>query len=276
MNKPLLYILFLVAVLLSGCSSGSSWEEEQLEEVSDRLLADDVTAVWTVKPDLESSDDPNGDIPATIQLTLKKQDGTPIESFDLNHEKLVHLIVISRDLSYFNHIHPEYAGEGRFEIQNTFPAGGEYKLIADFKPSDGDSMTTMEWVTLQGLSAPSKPVVPDRSLMKTEEGVNVQLDIDNPGVNENTVLTFTLTESSGGEPITDLQPYLGAIGHVVIVSEDGERYIHVHAEEGQESGPKAVFETSFPSSGVYKIWAQFQRSDRVFTVPFVIEAEAAS
>ncbi|HZG74860.1 MAG TPA: hypothetical protein VEZ72_03290, partial [Paenibacillus sp.] len=73
--------------------------------------------------------------------------------------------------------------------------------------------------------------------------------------------------------IADLEPYLGAIGHVVVLSEDGERYVHVHAEADQGSGPDAMFETTFQKAGLYKIWGQFQHRGDVFTVSYVVEVQ---
>jgi hypothetical protein len=157
-----------------------------------------------------------------------------------------------------------------FEIANDFPTGGEYRLIADFKPSDGDSMTKMEWVRIEGESAKPVPVVPDSSLDKTFEGNRVKLVIDQLAVNKEVTLKFSFRDDKTNQPITDLEPYLGAIGHVVILTEDGERYVHVHAEEGQGTGPDAIFETTFPKSGIYKIWGQFQRDNQVFTVSYVV------
>ncbi len=86
--------------------------------------------------------------------------------------------MIGKDLAYFNHIHPEYKGDGVFEIENGFPAGGEYRLIADFKPAGGDSMTKMEWVRIEGKRAEPVPVVPDASLEKIVDGKRVTLSID--------------------------------------------------------------------------------------------------
>jgi hypothetical protein len=179
-------------------------------------------------------------------------------------------MVISKDLSYFNHIHPEYKGGGVFEITNDFPAGGEYRLIADFKPMGGDSMTKMEWVHIEGERTKPVPIVPDASLDKTFEGKRVKLAIDQLAANKEVTLTFSITDARTGQPVTNLQPYLGSIGHVVILTEDGEQYLHVHADEGQGTGPNALFETSFPKSGTYKIWGQFQRDNQVFTTSYVV------
>ena len=184
----------------------------------------------------------------------------------------MHLIIVSKDLSYFNHVHPEYKGKGVFEIENEFPAGGEYRMVADFKPTDGNSMSKMEWVNVEGETIQPVPVTVDHSLEKTVDGKKVSLSID-PQLEAGKELTlkFTLRDGSTNQPISDLEPYLGSIGHVVVFSEDGERYLHVHALEDQGSGPEALFETNFPESGTYKIWGQFQKDGEVFTIPFVVK-----
>jgi len=274
MSKRIASIFLLCGLWLSGCSSQSSWENEELQEVSDRLLADDVEAEWAVE-ELEPNDDKH---PARIRIAMTKRDGASIDRFDITHEKLLHLIVVSKDLSYFNHIHPEYVGGGVFEIDNDFPFGGSYRLIADFKPTGGDAVTKMTWVSLQDEPEETNPIVPSGELVDAADGVQAKLNIERLGAKTDSTLTFELSDSATGEPVTDLEPYLGAIGHVVVLSEDGSRYVHVHAEDGQGAGPRAVFEASFPSKGVYKIWAQFQREGRVITLSYVVDVprEAAA
>ncbi len=73
----------------------------------------------------------------TVRIHIQDEKKEPVQNFEINHEKLLHLIVVSKDLSYFDHIHPEYKGSGEFEIATTFPAGGDYKLIADYVPAGG-------------------------------------------------------------------------------------------------------------------------------------------
>lgn len=262
----LLTIVLTLMLLLSACASSPSWEDEALPDTGGPLLSDDVQAIWSIG---ESESSEAEDV-KRVRLEIRHRDGRPVEDFEINHEKLLHLMVVSKDLSSFNHIHPDYKGEGVFEIDNAFPAGGDYRLIADFKPAGGGAMTKMAWIQVPGRKAEPVPVSPDASLDKTAEGTRVELAIDRLAANAETTLTFSLSDADDREPIRDLQPYLGAIGHVVILSEDGERYVHVHAEEGQGSGPEAVFAATFPSSGTYKIWAQFQRNDRVFTVSYVV------
>ncbi len=263
-KKSLILFLFFSAVILTACNPDSSWDAENVVE-SKRIITDDVKVEW----ELDKDQAPGDDHVIRISVTNK---GESIKEFEITHEKLLHLIVVSKDLSYFNHIHPEYKGNGVFEVENYFPAGGEYRMIADFKPKDGDSMSKMEWVTVEGKAAQLSPVSIDHRFEKMVEGINVSLTVE-PGLEAGKELTlqFRLTEGNFKDPITDLEPYLGSIGHVVVLSEDGERYLHVHAVDNQGSGPVAFFETTFPQPGVYKIWAQFQRNGNIVTVPFVVD-----
>jgi hypothetical protein len=259
------YVLCILILLLSACGAPQSWEEEQVTEIKQPLLSDEVNVNWTLEDDQAST---TGE--KLIRLEIEKKNGERIDQFEINHEKLLHLIIISRDLSYFNHVHPEYKGNGEFEIGNVFPMGGDYRLIADFKPSNASAMTKMTWLKVEGDQVQPVPVVVDDNFVKVVDGKQVLLSIDKLAAKEEITMKFTITDAVTGEPITDLEPYLGAIGHVVILSEDGEKYVHVHAEEGQGSGPEASFETTLPRSGIYKIWGQFQRDHQVFTVSYVI------
>jgi hypothetical protein len=234
-----------------------------------RILSDDVKVAWSVTDNQAPRSDEGKN--KNIQLTITKKDGSSINDFDITHEKLLHLIIVSQDLSWFNHIHPEYKGSGVFEIADDIPAGGNYRFIADFKPKGGDSMSKLEWIQMGGVQAVPSPITPDNLQDKVVGGTRIALAIDKPEARKELTLAFKLTDESTGEPVTDIEPYLGAIGHVVILRQDGEKYLHVHAEDGQGSGPEASFETEFPQPGVYKIWGQFQRHGQVLTASYVID-----
>jgi hypothetical protein len=207
----------------------------------------------------------------TIQIQIQGSKGNPIQQFDTTHEKKLHLIAVSKDLSYFSHIHPEWKGNGLFEIKTQFPAGGEYKLYSDFVPTGGGATTKSEWVKVEGKTAPTVPVKPDSKLMKSIDGKEVTLTIDHLKAGKEATLNFNVKEDKSKKPITNLQQYLGAVGHVVILTEDANEYLHVHPMEEKATGPDAKFMTTFPKSGVYKIWGQFQHEGKVITVPFVVK-----
>lgn len=204
----------------------------------------------------------------TIQVT--DEAGNPVTKFDINHEKEMHLIVVSKDLSTFNHIHPEHKGDGKFEVSTVFPAAGEYKLIADYMPAGGDAVSQSSWVTIAGDAAKEAAIEPDQTLTKTVDGVTATLSFDHLMADMELDLKFQLTDAKTKQPITDLEPYLGAVGHVVILSADTEQYLHVHPVDEKAQGPEAAFKTTFPESGLYKIWGQFQRGGQTFVIPFTV------
>jgi len=206
-----------------------------------------------------------------IRLAISDKDGKPVEKFDINHEKKLHLIVVSKDLSFFEHVHPEYMGKGVFQIEMQFPAGGDYKLFADFIPTGGAATTQSEWVSVGGSPVNHVPIVPEQAWSIVVDGKRITLETTPLVAGEEVALSYTIHDSQKEEPITDLQPYLGAVGHVVILDEEAERYLHVHPMDEKSSGPEAKFMTTFPDRGIYKVWAQFQHHDRVFTVPFVVK-----
>lgn len=230
------------------------------------IKADDVKAIWT----LGGGQQPQAKQDTNIRIEFQK-DGKPIEQFDISHEEKLHLIIVSKDLSFFNHIHPAYKGNGVFEITTQFPAGGDYKLIADVVPTGGSAMSKMSWAHIEGAPAKQEPVQPDTEFTKAMDGKLVALSFDKLEANKEMNLNFTIRDEKTNAPITNLQPYLGAVGHVVILTEDTEQYLHVHPLDEKSSGPEAKFMTTFPKSGVYKIWGQFKHNDKVFTVPFVVK-----
>lgn len=209
----------------------------------------------------------------TSQLDIQIADskGNLVKDFQVSHEKMLHLIVVNHDLSYFNHIHPEFDGNGKFSIDTSFPGGGDYKLYADFVPKGGPSTTLSEWVKVEGKEKAHEAVKADEKLVKVVDGKQVELTLSSTKAQDEVTLTFNIVDAQTKEGISNLEQYLGAVGHVVVLSDDAEKYLHVHPVDEKATGPKAQFMTSFPKSGTYKIWGQFQHQGKVFTVPFVVD-----
>jgi hypothetical protein len=210
---------------------------------------------------------------AQLSIKLADANGQPIKRFSIYHEKKLHLIIVNRELTYFDHIHPEFAGDGLFTIATRFPAGGEYKLIADFVPKGQGVVTESHWVTVAGDVEQAEPVplVPDAELLQVIGEKEVRLTFDHLMAGMELDALFSFKDRNTNKAITNLQTYLGAIGHVVIMSEDAEQYIHAHPADQKTRGPIAKFKVTFPKPGVYKIWGQFQHEDSLFIAPFVIE-----
>ena len=115
--------------------------------------------------------------------------------------------------------------------------------------------------------------------MKTANGVTVELQIDPSKViaGEEADVPIHFADEKTGEPVKNLQRYLGAFGHAMMLSEDMTEHVHAHPEEMLEGttitdggGPDLVFHALFPKPGHYRIWLQFQRNDMLSTVPFTV------
>ncbi|MFF2890433.1 hypothetical protein [Paenibacillus sp. NPDC057967] len=233
------------------------------DEAEDRQLY----AEWSFQPGEAVAGQAIG-----IDLQIADAEGEPLQKFEDNHERKLHLIIVSEDLGYFDHVHPEYAGNGLFRQYIVLPAGGKYKLFADFQPA-GYAHTTVSTTLHVSGEYTLERLIADQERIKSTDKAVVELAITELAAGQETELVFDFRHPKTGVPLTDLQPYLGAIGHVVIISEDLEQYLHVHPVNERGSGPEARFVTSFPDEGLYRIWGQFQREGETFIVPFTVKVQ---
>ena len=209
--------------------------------------------------------------------------GKGVDQFAEVHDKLYHLFVVSRDMTHFVHEHPVFEKDGSFTFEYTLPAAGHYVLFSDFMPvGGGPQMIATPLVTagFEGDIVSTQPnLTPDRTFAKTVDGVEVRLQAEATKLiaGEESDVPIHFVDSATGEPVKDLQRYLGAFGHAMMLSEDMTEHVHAHPEEMLEGtaitdggGPDLVFHALFPKPGNYRIWLQFQRNNRVSTVPFTV------
>lgn len=209
-------------------------------------------------------------------LTLRVLDpsGMPVNKFTLDMTKLIHTIIISKDLSTFAHVHPEYLEDGTFQFKHAFPFGGDYMFVNEFIPDDKDATVHRQWVNIEGASRDNVPIAADTGSVKEVDGLKVTISFS-PGLErlkpeQMAMINFHFADVETGEPVT-MEPYLDTPGHCVIVDQLMEQYLHVHAAAEMSTETSVMFHTTFPKSGVYKLWGQFQHEGKVITVPYVIE-----
>ncbi len=240
----------------------------------DHTMSATPTDVIPTKSEWTITNHPNANEEIPFSILIKDKSGKPIQTFETIHEKKMHLFIVSKDLSYFSHIHPKYKGNGEFDFTTSFPAGGDYKLISEFTPKGGgDPSVESQWVHIDGETAEGIPLVLDQKLTKVVNGKKVTLSFDHIMAGMTVHMNFTIRDAASNQPIKNLQPYLGAMGHAVAMSGDAEKYLHIHPMATEGNGPKVTFMTVFPKKGIYKVWGQFQHEGQVFTVPFVINVE---
>ncbi len=237
--------------------------------------------------------------PTTLVFTVKDKQGGVVKDLQIVHEKPMHLLVVSKDLAEFYHVHPEQNADGSYRVSHVFPNGGEYKLYADFTPKDAAQVVEQVDVKVAGQERARVPMVADEKFEKVVNGLRVVMKPEGElkAGNELT-LNFQAFDAASGKPAADLQNYLGELAHFVIISEDMKDFVHAHpmskgehdgmktddhssgehkhsTMEGATTKPSAsevAAHTAFPRSGLYKVWAQFQRGGKVITVPFVVNS----
>ena len=208
--------------------------------------------------------------------------GKPVTEFAEVHDRLFHFFIVSRDMTQFFHEHPVLEKDGSFTIEHTIPTTGHYMLFSDFMPvGGGPQMIATPLVTagFDGDIASSVPSLQPDRMIKTVNGVTVELMKEPAELVsfEEVDVPIKFTDEKTGAPVTDLQRYLGAFGHAMMLSEDMIEHVHAHPEEMLEGtaiteggGPELVFHALFPKAGHYRIWVQFQRRGVLSTVPFTV------
>jgi hypothetical protein len=201
------------------------------------------------------------------------EDGHAVTAFTSTHDKLMHLIVARRDLSGFRHVHPTMDADGTWRLPLTVAAAGDHRFFADFQPAGREEGLTLGIdVPVAGAYAPTP--LPPAALTSTIGDYRVTLHGElTPGTSSR----LTLSVDKGGVPVTDLQPYLAAYGHLVALRQGDLAYLHVHPDgepgDGRtKAGPDIVFYAEVPSAGTYRLYLDFKHGDVVRTAEFTAVA----
>jgi hypothetical protein len=214
-----------------------------------------------------------------------RYNGSVIPRLPVVHEHPLHVTVVSADLSYFDHVHPVPQADGSLQLDYHFPHPGHYLIFGEYFPVGqrdqafrfpiivGESELTTDLPRLELSPADAKSI--DGHPEVTAELVCQPRTLT---AGTHSMLLFRLADR--GQPVIDLQPYMGAMGHCAILSEDTQTFLHCHPEQvypttrDSRGGPDIAFHTAFPHPGNYKIWAQFKRDGKVVVADFVVEVKS--
>ncbi|HKP90245.1 MAG TPA: DUF4396 domain-containing protein [Thermoleophilaceae bacterium] len=207
--------------------------------------------------DLARSEAPAGRA-VDLSFVVRDRDGRPVTDYEVAHARRMHLIVVRRDLTGFQHLHPTLGSDGAWRVRLTLPDPGSYRVFADFR-RDGENATlaadlavdgAVDW---QALPAPT-------SVAGAGDGYRVRVGGTASRAGREAELRFAVTRN--GRPVR-VEPYLGAGGHLVALREGDLAYLHVHPE-----GAGTTFMTEFPTAGRYRLFLQFKHEGRVRTAAF--------
>ena len=195
------------------------------------------------------------------------QNAKLIEHFQIVHEKLFHLFVVSRDMTFFLHDHPVLGDDGTFRFEMAFPKPGMYRALGDFFPDGATPQLNAKTVMVPGGSQAAPQLTRDYST-KDSGNMHVSLTTDPPqpypGVK--TIMFFKL------DPAEGLEKYIGAWGHMLAASDDLIDLIHTHPFIA-DGGPQMQFNVYFPRERTYRVWVQFQRKGVVNTAYFDVPVQ---
>jgi hypothetical protein len=199
-------------------------------------------------------------------------DGALVRDFELAHERELHLVIVGRDLRTYAHLHPSRGSDGTWTVPLPALAPGAYRAFADFAVAGGPELTLGTDLTVPG-AVPSS-TLPPAAARATVDGYDVTL-AGTPAAGSDSEVGFTVRR--GGEPVTDLDPYLGAAGHLVAIRAGDLAYLHIHPldETGPRNGPEVRFAIEVPSPGDYRLFFDFAREGQVRTAAFTVHVPAA-
>ncbi len=240
--------------------------------------------------------------PATLRFRVfHPGTGEQLKDFVTVHDRRYHLFVISQDMEYFKHLHPEQAPDGSWSTEVTLPKEGYYKLLSDFVPNGGSAQFIAQPLVTANydgdLITAEARLVADTVRTQSIEDLTASISFDPETFVTGLYghLKFELTETQTGRPVTDLQPHLGSFGHMLIMSEDLVQYVHSHPIDMENSdeetgpltlmlpmgadglrlraGPEITFEGLMPKPGLYRAWTQFRRRNEVYTFTYTFAVE---
>ncbi|MDQ2748239.1 MAG: hypothetical protein ABI775_09040 [Pseudonocardiales bacterium] len=199
-----------------------------------------------------------------FRFVVDGPDGTPVHRFTSLHERDLHLIVANRELTSFHHVHPTLAADGTWSIMLPALAPGSYRATADFHVTGGPRLALGTDLTVPGDYEPS--AAPEPTATSTVDGYEVSIATRRHTGGE---VTAALTVRQGGHPVTDLQPYLGAYGHLVALRAGDLAYAHVHPV-GHHAG-MITFDATLSAQGRYRLFLDFKHAGAVHTAAFTFD-----
>ncbi|HMK59794.1 MAG TPA: hypothetical protein VK452_01445 [Dissulfurispiraceae bacterium] len=232
----------------------------------------------------------------TLTISLTDSSGNPLHGLTVTHDRIMHVIIVSRDFTVFSHIHPEDFGpitdamkeSAKYPVHYIFPKAGSYIIGVDFAYKD---RAYSRHFVIDALG--EKPVGSasiDLTRKKKFGTYDVTLTSSPEAVSAGKEVMLTYSFAKNGEPVTDLEPYLSAYMHAAIISSDFQYFMHEHgmapgmAEHvhhmmmhnmsiPEKFGPVLELRVTFPSSGVYEIFGEVKHEGKVILTSFMVEVK---
>ncbi len=285
-SKKWSILLLTVLLALVFTHTLPQWFLNQAMQGSPEEKVSPVTVFLSVNPTV-----PAVGVPTQLTFSLRDAKNIPVQGLQIDHERILHVIIVGEDFQTFTHIHPENFGPitpdmlrtATFSVSYVFPKQGRYLVSVNYlhEKHKGAQQFLLDAGGMRGVSL----LVKDFTRVKAYDGYTVTFASDPIQLRAGESTTLSYFAEHNGRPVTDMEPYLGAPMHVAIVSADLSSFLHTHGEVhdpvtgagiheffGHERfGPQIEVHAVFPHPGLYQIFGEFKHQGRVVATSFMVE-----
>ncbi len=271
--------LLAAALALAGFGCAPTPPVTQEDHAHHAAPSADTAAMNTIEDFYRFSVDGFGAVsqgsPRTFSLFIGDADRKPYRPEDLKtvHEKKFHLLIVRDDMTGYQHLHPVFDGTA-WRVTANFSRQGDHYLYADLAPVGEEPVVLRQTLRIGGPTEDPHPPISDEPLWSMADAHRAELSFAGD-LSIGTETGFTYDVTVDGKPATDIRPYLGAYGHVVILKHDDPgAFVHAHpSDTGAPRDGEIRFKAVFPSAGRYTLYAQFDLGGEIKTYPFTVDVE---
>lgn len=207
-----------------------------------------------------------------VELTFTPEDesnNTVVVQLQETHGKLIHVILVNEELTWFDHIHAEPDGTGAHKVNKTFPVAGKYLVYADYKSTIGGAQTDRLELHVEGDRNISSHHQHQAKIKTETDGYTLAIP-DGMSLKTGSVSLPIVLEKDGKKvQRAEIEDYLGAVAHIILINQDNKEFIHIHPVSSDISPIHAHADITKP--GLYRMWAQFQTDGKVHTADFTLD-----
>lgn len=236
--------------------------------VSSLLFAHEETQKVALEPELFSNQ--AGHISYSFQLIdLEKKTLIKDSNLSIGNEKLLHFIVYDSSLTDFQHLHPIYNGKS-WIIEFDLSRNGDYWIWGQgvLLRNKTEFSASNKLLIVDGLEAYPTPTELELTRTGNDSTSTITLDNTEISAKKMVMLNLKFSRTDGTTPV--ITNYLGAMAHVIAVTDDGDSLVHVHVMSS--SNPtEGMIHATFENSGNYRLWIQFLDNNILRTIPLAIE-----
>lgn len=203
-----------------------------------------------------------------VRLTFSIKKNKELVQLDISHEMKIHVMVVSKDLNWFQRIYPVQQKDGTYAVTQTLHNGGEYLLFACFKPLGLEKVLHKLEIEVQGYYMTSREVSSNKPIAYTDDYKVTLENAEDFKTSKTQTLKIAIEKCEKKLEQSDLEQYLGTHAHIVLINKIDKDFLHIHPVS---HGRYPIYaETKIEKAGKYKMWVQFKIHGKLHTADFNI------